>query len=228
MQLICPAGTPVAVRDAVDAGADAVQCGFADETNASHFMALHFTRDELAEAMAYAHARGTRVVVAVDSFMRAGAEVLWTKAVDTAVALGADAVVVSDVGLLAYTADKYPAQRRHLAVQLAAATTPHIAFLVEAFGIARAVLPRGLLVEEVLQIAGDAPCEVEVAANSVMVGRHGGPRSGPSLDMLGHLRELAAAGVAAVKVEDAPRGCAFVRGLIAEVRAADAAEDRAA
>ena len=224
MELTCPAGTPVAFRDAVDAGADAVQCGFADETNASHFMALHFTRDELAEAIAYAHARGTRVAVAVDSFMRAGAEALWTRAGDTAVALGADAVVVADIGLLAYVAETYPAQRRHLAVQLAAATVPHIAFLVEAFGIQRAVLPRGLLVEEVVQIAREAACEIEVAAGGVIVRRPNGPRPGPSLDMLGHLRELASAGVTAVKVEDAPRGCAYVRGLIADIRAADAAD----
>jgi len=221
MQLICPAGTPVAFRDAVDAGADSVQCGFADETNASHVQALHFTRDELAEAIAYARPRGVQVVVAIDSFMRAGAEALWTGAVDTAVALGADAIIVSDIGLLAYAADKHPALRRHLAVQAAAATAAHIGFLVEAFGIARAVLPLGLLVEEVLQIAAEASCEIEVTADAVSIRRSSEARPGPSLDMLAHLCELSTAGVTALKVEDAPRGSAYIRALAVEMRAAD-------
>jgi len=218
MQLICPASTPVAFRDAVDAGADAVQCGFANETNARHELALHFTYDELAEAIAYAKPHGTRVIVAIDSFMRGGAEDLWTKAVDRAVALGADAILVSDIGLLAYAADKHPQQRRHLAVQASAATVPHLDFLTEAFGIKRAVLPRGLLVDDVVQIARNAACEIEVAAGSQSHGRNAA-HPGPSLDMLAHVEELAAAGVAALKVEDAPRGAAYIRSLRADLEA---------
>jgi O2-independent ubiquinone biosynthesis protein UbiU len=221
MKLICPAGTPVALRDAVEAGADAVQCGFADETNANHFLALHFTRQELAEGIAYARSRGVQVIVAIDSFMRAGAEALWTDAVDTAVALGADAIVVSDIGLLAYAADKHPGQRRHLAVQAASATAAHIGFLVEAFGISRAVLPRGLLVEEALEVATEAPCEIEVTTGGGSMRKPAEAQPGPSLDMLAHLVELANAGVAALKVEDAPRGAAYIRTLAAELRSAD-------
>ncbi|HEY0854160.1 MAG TPA: peptidase U32 family protein [Devosia sp.] len=219
MQLISPASTPVAFRDAVDAGADAVQCGFANETNAAHLLALHFTYDELAEAIAYARPRGTQVIVAIDSFMRAGAEELWTKAVDIAVGLGADAILVSDIGLLAYAADKYPEQRRHLAVQASAATTAHVGFLAEAFGIKRAVLPRGMLVEEVIDIAARTDCEIEVAAGSVSL-RRSGSHPGPSLDMLAHVADLAAAGVTALKVEDAPRGAAYIRTLRADLAAA--------
>ena len=219
MQLISPASTPVAFRDAVDAGADAVQCGFANETNAAHLLALHFTYDELAEAIAYARPRGTQVIVAIHSFMRAGAEELWTKAVDIAVGLGADAILVSDIGLLAYAADKYPEQRRHLAVQASAATTAHVGFLAEAFGIKRAVLPRGMLVEEVIDIAARTDCEIEVAAGSLSL-RRGGLHPGPSLDMLAHVADLAAAGVTALKVEDAPRGAAYIRTLRADLAAA--------
>ena len=219
MQLISPASTPVAFRDAVDAGADAVQCGFANETNAAHLLALHFTYDELAEAIAYARPRGTQVIVAIDSFMRAGAEELWTKAVDIAVGLGADAILVSDIGLLAYAADKYPEQRRHLAVQASAATTAHVGFLAEAFGIKRAVLPRGMLVEEVIDIAARTDCEIEVAAGSLSL-RRGGVQPGPRRDKLAPVADLAAAGVTALKVEDAPRGAAYIRTLRADLAAA--------
>ena len=64
MELVCPAGTPAALRAAVDAGAHTVYCGFADETNARNFPGLNFSRTELAEGVAYATARGAKVLVA--------------------------------------------------------------------------------------------------------------------------------------------------------------------
>ena len=60
MELVCPAGTPAALRAAVDAGADAVYFGFRDETNARNFPGLNFSPAELAEAVAYAASGGAR------------------------------------------------------------------------------------------------------------------------------------------------------------------------
>jgi putative protease len=94
--------------------------------------------------------------------MRAGDEALWERAVDDAVRLGADAMILADLGLLAYAADKHPGARRHLSVQAAAANADHIAFLVEAFGIKRAVLPRVLSLAEVAALTREVPCETEV------------------------------------------------------------------
>jgi putative protease len=162
VQLICPAGTPAALRDAVELGADAVYCGFRDETNARNFPGLNFSRDELESEIAHAHSKGVHVLVAINTFMRAGSEKLWEQAVDDAVRLGADALILADLGLLAYTADKHPAARRHLSVQAAAANADHIAFLVEAFGIKRAVLPRVLSLTEVAALTREVPCETEV------------------------------------------------------------------
>ena len=162
MQLICPAGTPAALRDAVDLGADAVYCGFRDETNARNFPGLNFSRGELEREIAYAHSRGTHVLVAINTFMRAGSEHLWEAAVDDAVRLGADALILADLGLIAYTADRHPQARRHLSVQAGAANADHIAFMVEAFGIKRAVLPRVLSLSEVAALTREVPCETEV------------------------------------------------------------------
>lgn len=162
MELICPAGTPASFRDAIDAGADAVYCGFRDETNARNFPGLNFSRDELAEAVSYAGGRGVKTLVAINTFMRAGNEQLWTRAVDDAAELGADAVILADLGLLAYTAERHPQLRRHLSVQAGAANADHIDFLVETFGIRRAVLPRVLTVAEVAAISKRVKCETEV------------------------------------------------------------------
>lgn len=93
MELICPAGTPAAYRDAVEAGADSIYCGFRNETNARNFPGLNFSPDELGEAIAHGARSGVMTLVAINTFMRAGAEEIWTRAVDDAVALGAHALI---------------------------------------------------------------------------------------------------------------------------------------
>lgn len=98
MELICPAGTPAAFREAVDAGADAVYCGFRDETNARNFPGLNFSREELQDAISYARRKGTQTFVALNTFMRAGHESLWYEAAADAVRLGADALILADFG----------------------------------------------------------------------------------------------------------------------------------
>lgn len=163
LELVCPAGTPAGLRAAVDAGAHAVYCGFRDETNARNFPGLNFDRAEMREGIAYAHARGARVLVALNTFMRVGAIETWTRAVDDAVAAGADALILADIGLIAYARDAHPRQRLHLSVQAAAATPEAIAFYRDRFGIARVVLPRVLTLDEIARLtAAAAPCETEV------------------------------------------------------------------
>lgn len=162
LELVCPAGTPAALRVAVDAGADSVYCGFRDETNARNFPGLNFSRDELAEAVRYAHERDARVLVAINTFPRAGALAPWHRAVGDAARLGADAVILADLGLLAYAAERHPHLRRHLSVQAAAANADAVRFYVEAFGVKRVVLPRVLTVAEIAAINAQAPCETEV------------------------------------------------------------------
>ncbi|MBT5187024.1 MAG: U32 family peptidase, partial [Kordiimonadaceae bacterium] len=51
MELVCPAGTPAALRVAIDVGADAVYMGFRNETNARNFPGLNFSVQELDEAL---------------------------------------------------------------------------------------------------------------------------------------------------------------------------------
>ena len=72
MELVCPAGTPAALRAAVEAGAHTVYCGFAADTNARNFPGLNFTPEELAEAVVYAHARGAKVLLALNTYPPAG------------------------------------------------------------------------------------------------------------------------------------------------------------
>lgn len=162
MELICPAGTPAALRAAVDAGADAVYCGFRDETNARNFPGLNFSQEELKAGIAYAHNHGVRVLVAINTFARAGSLGVWERAVDAATDAGADALIVADVGVLDYATRHHPYQRLHLSVQAAAANPDAIDFYVKAFGVRRVVLPRVLSVPEIAAITREVNCETEV------------------------------------------------------------------
>jgi O2-independent ubiquinone biosynthesis protein UbiU len=164
MELICPAGTPAAFREAIEAGADAIYCGFRDETNARNFPGLNFSREELAEAIVYAKKRGVQTFVALNTFMRAGDEALWYSAADDAVTIGADALIIADFGLMAYVAERYPEQRLHVSVQASASNPDAIRFLVEAFGAKRVVLPRVLTVQDIARLTRQIDCEVEVFA----------------------------------------------------------------
>lgn len=164
LELICPAGTPAALRTAVEAGADAVYCGFRDETNARNFPGLNFSCEEMREGIAFAHRHDAKLLIAINTFPRAGDLGPWQRAVDNAAALGADAIILADIGLLAYAAERHPRLRLHLSVQAAAANADAVAFYVKEFGVKRVVLPRVLSVPEIAAMTGAVACETEVFA----------------------------------------------------------------
>ena len=167
--LIGPAGTPAALRTAVDAGADAVYCGVQDAPNARNCPGLNVTPDELAEAGTYAHARGTKVLLALNTYPPAGKVDLWRHAADTGARLGVDAFIVADMGVADYIARTYPGIRLHLSVQAAASSPEAIRYYCENFGVKRVVLPRILTIPEIRQIRREIPCEIE----TFIFGNHG-------------------------------------------------------
>ena len=95
-ELTCPAGGLPALKAAVDNGADCVYVGFRDETNARAFSGLNFDAATLRDGIAYAHRRGRKVLVALNTFPSAAGWPRWTRAVDAAAELGADAVICAD------------------------------------------------------------------------------------------------------------------------------------
>ena len=164
LELVCPAGTPASLRAAIDAGADTVYCGFRNCTNARNYPGLNFDQDELVEGVAYAHERGRKVLVAINTFPRAGDEKPWHQAVDNAAEAGADAIILADIGVLDYATRHQPSMRRHLSVQASAANALSIAFYRDHFDVKRVVLPRVLSVEDVAALIKETGMETEVFA----------------------------------------------------------------
>ncbi|HET8995225.1 MAG TPA: peptidase U32 family protein, partial [Acetobacteraceae bacterium] len=164
LELVCPAGTPAALRAAIEAGADTVYCGFRDATNARNYPGLNFDRDEMADGIRFAHGRGCKVLVAINTFPRPDETAVWHRAVDDAARFGADAVILADIGVMDYARRRHPALRLHLSVQAGASNPLSLDFYRENFGISRAVLPRVLEVQEIAHLVARMQMEAEVFA----------------------------------------------------------------
>jgi putative protease len=162
LELVCPAGSLPALKAAVDQGADWVYLGLRDDTNARNFAGLNFDAAALAEGLRYAHARRRKVVVAINTYPQAHNWPRWTGSVDLAARVGADAVIVADLGLLDYARRAHPALELHLSVQGSATSHEAINFYRERFGVKRAVLPRVLSLAQVEQVVRNTQVEIEV------------------------------------------------------------------
>ena len=161
-ELVCPAGNLPALKTAVDNGADTVYMGLKDATNARNFPGLNFDMKSAREGVAYAHARGRNVLMAINTFAQAGQVERWHAAVDTAANLGADAIIVADPAIMAYATDKHPNLRLHMSVQGSATNYEAINMMKELFGIRRAVLPRVLTIDQVKHVIDNTDVEIEV------------------------------------------------------------------
>ena len=162
IELVCPAGSLPALRAAIDEGADCVYLGFRDATNARNFAGLNFDEAAIATGIAYAHAKGRKVLLALNTYPQASQVAVWHSAVDRAAEHGVDAVILADPGLMAYARRTHPQLRLHLSVQGSATNYEAIAFYQNHFGISRAVLPRVLSMTQVEQLLAKTTVEIEV------------------------------------------------------------------
>ncbi|MDE2299417.1 MAG: U32 family peptidase, partial [Burkholderiales bacterium] len=161
-ELVCPAGSLRALKLAIDAGADAVYLGLRNATNARNFAGLNFDDTQLREGVDYAHARGRKVLMALNTYARSDDPSPWYAAVDSAVALGAYALIVADIAVMAHARANHPELRLHLSVQASATSYAAIEYYRQRYGIQRAVLPRVLTLSQVAHVARNTSAEVEV------------------------------------------------------------------
>ena len=147
---------------AVDEGADCVYLGLRDATNARNFAGLNFDEAAIKTGIAYAHDRGRKVLLALNTYPQASNTEPWFRALDRAAEWGVDAVILADPGLMQYATLKHPQLRLHLSVQGSATNHEAINFYQAQFNIQRAVLPRVLSMEQVRQVIDRTTVEIEV------------------------------------------------------------------
>jgi putative protease len=162
MELVCPAGYLPSLKAAVDYGADAVYIGFKNETNARHFAGLNFDDKQIEQCLAYARNRGTKLYVAINTYPHPGNFAIWERAVDQAAEYDVDALILADIGVMDYAAEKWPELRLHLSVQASATSHEAIRFYAQQFGVKRAVMPRVLSVTQVESLVDNSPIPIEV------------------------------------------------------------------
>ncbi|MFZ4833902.1 ubiquinone anaerobic biosynthesis protein UbiU [Rouxiella sp. Mn2063] len=164
MELLCPAGNLPALKAAIDSGADAVYIGLKDDTNARHFAGLNFTEKKLNEAANYVHQHRRKLHIAINTFAHPDGFSRWERAVDVAVGLGADALILADLAMLDYAARRYPSVERHVSVQASATNEQAIHFYKQHFDVARVVIPRVLSIHQVRQLSRSSCVPLEVFA----------------------------------------------------------------
>ena len=158
MENLAPAGNREALERADAAGADAVYLGYA--AFSARAGAGNFDRQELEEAIRYAHLRHMRVHVTVNTLVKDGELEAVTEVLRLLRDLHADAVLVQDLGVLKIIREQFPELAVHASTQMAIHNRTGVSWCKKQ-GITRAVLARECSLDEIRKCA-EAGIEIEV------------------------------------------------------------------
>ncbi len=158
--LVAPAGSPAALKAAVEQGADAVYLGLRHLSARAH--ATNFALEQLTPATALAHAHGCEVLVTLNTLLRSDELTLASRLLRACQDAGVDAVVLQDLGMLDLARRLAPNLRLHGSTQLAVHSAEGAAAAAR-LGLARVVLARELPLSEIRAIRQATPqIELEV------------------------------------------------------------------
>ncbi|MBE0583627.1 MAG: U32 family peptidase, partial [Desulfofustis sp.] len=165
MELLAPAGTRENFLVALEAGADAVYLG-APRLNARN-LARDFSLDEIAALVRFAHDRGRKVYIAINSLVRESDLALVLETLAELELIRPDALIVQDLGLIRLVRRFFPSLRLHASTLMTTHNHEAIALLAK-LGCARAVLARELTLEELAALAQRKTLELEVFVHGAM------------------------------------------------------------
>lgn len=150
VELLAPAGTPDALRAAIAAGADAVYVGL----GAFNARAANggFSLVELSSACVLAHAHGARVYVTLNMYVRDDELGDAVALAGRALAAGADALIVADLGLIARIRAALPDAELHLSTQAGAQCAAAVDCAARELGVERVTCARELSVAELAEL----------------------------------------------------------------------------
>ena len=164
-ELLAPAGNFEKLEVAVHYGADAVYLAGKDFSlrNLSH----NFTPEEMARAVAFAHARGVKVYVACNVYARNHELDRVAQFLKALVHVGPDAVIISDPGIVFLARQVAPTLCIHLSTQ-ANTTNFHALDFWKQAGVSRVNLARELSLEEIRTITRRNILETETFIHGAM------------------------------------------------------------
>ncbi|NNK85728.1 MAG: U32 family peptidase [Desulfobacterales bacterium] len=165
LELLAPAGNPEKLEIAIHYGADAVYLA-GKEFSLRNFSG-NFTHDELQSAVNYAHKAGVKAYVACNVYSRNSEQKAVIEYLKYIKKIGADAVIISDPGILMEANRVMPEVPVHLSTQ--ANTTNYKSVLFwEKLGVKRINLARELSLKEITEIASRSTLKIEVFVHGAM------------------------------------------------------------
>ena len=159
MKIVAPAGNMERFKAAISATADEIYLGL--KGYGARRNADNFTLEELKEVIDYAHLRGSRIFLTLNTIMtNSEIEVLYPKLKEL-YNHGLDAIIVQDLGYADYLHKNFPSIEIHGSTQMTVANHYEINYLKE-LGFTRIVLPRELSFNEIKEIREKTDMELEV------------------------------------------------------------------
>jgi putative protease len=171
LELLSPAGSPEAVIAAVQNGADAVYMGFGDYN--ARRGAKNFSDEEFAKAVRYCRVRGCKVYVTLNTLVADREMEDAAELAKKASAMGADAILVQDIGLASVLRKAVPDIPLHASTQMSIHNLAGVEAAAE-MGMTRAVLARELSLEQIKYICEKSPIEIEVFVHGALCFCHSG------------------------------------------------------
>lgn len=159
MKIVAPAGNMERFYSAISATADEIYLGlkgFGARRNAENF-----TVEELKKAIDYAHLRGSRIFLTLNTIMTNREIELLYPTLKDLYNYGLDAIIVQDLGYAEYLHKNFPSIEIHGSTQMTVANYYEINYLKK-LGFKRIVLPRELSFEEIKEIREHTDMELEV------------------------------------------------------------------
>ena len=158
-ELLCPAGDMEKLKMAVLYGADAVYLG--GTSFGMRSFAGNFDRDELPEAVRYAHSHGVRAHVTVNTMPRNEETAQLPEYLRSLDAAGVDALIVADLGVFTMAGKYAPNCERHISTQQSIANYACAQAWYD-LGAQRVVLARELSLPEIREIRARVPEKLEL------------------------------------------------------------------
>ena len=158
-ELLAPAGNFEKMKSAILYGADAVY--LAGEIFGMRAAADNFSVDELSEAVKYAHDRGVKVYLTLNTMPREYEYKLLKDYLADLAGIGLDAMIIADIGVLMLVKELLPNMEIHISTQANAVSAADCRAWY-ALGAKRVVLARELTLEEIKSIKAQIPADLEL------------------------------------------------------------------
>ena len=165
IELLAPVGSFEALKAAVQNGANAVYLGGKDF--GARASANNFDRDELKEAVKYAHIRGVQVFVTTNTLRKENEIEDFLEYAKFLYDIDVDAIILQDIGMARLIKRELPDFELHASTQMVAHSLEDVKYL-ESVGFDRVVLAREVTVEEIKYICDNCKADIEVFVHGAL------------------------------------------------------------